>query len=88
MYSLCDSFCFLRLSMCVYLIQVLQTFHKAKNYKGSPMQCESLQTVRGKESKIVYDPRPNHLRNRPESQHAFRSACLNYDHRLVNCLYL
>ena len=60
-----------------YIWQKLQTFHRAKPHKGSPMKAASFQTVRGKEQTLVYDPRPEHMRNRPEKKDQFRNMCIN-----------
>ncbi|XP_041366048.1 uncharacterized protein LOC121381032 isoform X1 [Gigantopelta aegis] len=60
--------------------QVLQTFHKSKVFKGSPLKSSQLQAIRStskEPAQLVYDPRPVHLRNRIESRSIFRNACLN-----------
>ncbi|XP_014674679.1 PREDICTED: uncharacterized protein LOC106814834 [Priapulus caudatus] len=55
--------------------QVLQTFHKAKVYKGSPMKSDDFEAIRGKEgSSLVFDPRPRHMRNSVNSTNRFRNT--------------
>ena len=61
--------------------QMLQSFHKAKSFKGSPMKAVDLATVRGKDSSgLVFDPRPEHLRKCPSNASRFRNMCINYSH--------
>lgn len=60
--------------------QVLQTFHQAKKYTGSPVKMENI-LLRSSSSHMSalkgFDPRPLHHRNRVEYPDHFRSVWLN-----------
>ena len=56
-----------------YILQKLQTFHRAKPHKERPMKAASFQT----EQTLVYDPRTEHTRNRPEKKDQYRNMCIN-----------
>ena len=72
-------------------LQVLQTFHHAKPYKGSPLKSENLQTIRGQEEMLIFDPRPEWLRNQPGASDFFRNTCINSQvinvTKVQTCLY-
>ena len=60
--------------------QVLQTFHQAKKYSGSPVKMENT-LLRSSSAPMTalkdFDPRPVHRRNTPEYPDHFRSVWLN-----------
>ena len=59
-------------------MQKLQSFHRAKQYRGSPMNAKQLMA---ENRNYVYDPRPATMRNNVEKecyQSHFRSVVLNY----------
>ncbi len=58
------------------VLQVLQSFHRAKEHKGSPVKAARLST---KGDDLMFDPRPVDLRGRPAFVAEFRSQCLNYE---------
>ena len=53
--------------------QVLQTFHKSKPHKGSPLKASNLQVLRKSEWNLHYDPRPAELQNTEMYPDYFRS---------------
>lgn len=56
--------------------QVLQTFHRTKPYKGSPMKTATFQEVRI--HNLSYDPRPAKFRKRLDTDDRMRNACISY----------
>ena len=60
----------------------LQTFHHTKQFTGSPLKASELKIRKSESSSSLslnasFDPRPEHLRNRPEYATEFRNACIN-----------
>lgn len=62
--------------------QVLQTFHKVKKFKGSPVKCADLDL--GTENDFAFDPRPHKYRNNPGYPDFVRNLVTNFqsDHRM------
>lgn len=62
--------------------QRLQTFHKAKKFKGSPVKCADLDL--GTEGDFSYDPRPDKYRNNKGYPDFVRNLVANFerDHRM------
>ena len=59
--------------------QKLQTFHRAKPHKGSPLKARQLDMPGCDEiCNNEYDPRPVEYRGNPGYQSYFRNVCLNY----------
>ncbi|XP_062598497.1 uncharacterized protein LOC134259918 [Saccostrea cucullata] len=59
--------------------QRLQTFHKSKRFKGSPIKSDDLNLPGADElTNIAVDPRPEEFRNNPSYPHYFRNVCLNF----------
>ena len=59
--------------------QRLQTFHKCKKFKGSPMKASSVDLPGADEfTKVDFDPRPMDDQNNPAYQDYFRNVCLNF----------
>ena len=56
---------------------MLQTFHHVKANKSSPMKMRVIQTVRGKDDGIVYNPMPHKFRRLPGRRDDFRNMCMN-----------
>ena len=66
------------------MFQVLQTFHRAKAFKGSPLKVAQLQTICGKDSApLVFDTRPEPFWNSEEMSDRFRIACLNLTPQVI-----
>jgi len=55
--------------------QVLQTFHRAKTFKGSPIKSSDLHNLRGRQDGLILDYRP---RNMKHDRHRFRNTCNNF----------
>ncbi|XP_061167356.1 uncharacterized protein LOC133176217 [Saccostrea echinata] len=59
--------------------QRLQTFHKCKSFKGSPIKSDELNLPGADElTNIAIDPKPEEFRNNPSYPHYFRNVCLNF----------
>lgn len=58
---------------CMFSLQKLQSFHKAKEYRGSPKKLDSL-----RDHRLTFDPRPAQYRNQSAYPYHFRSTVLNY----------
>ena len=58
--------------------QKLQTFHHAKEHKGTPMKAETLISVRGQKRKLIYDPRPVKYRLVDGHQDTSQNKCVNF----------
>ena len=56
--------------------QVLQTFHQAKPYTGSPMSTADLHDLR--KNQYIFDPRPSCRIKDPQYPAYFRNTVLNY----------
>ena len=47
------------------------------------MKAYELLSLRENEDvKLIFDPRPDHFRNCPDTVDRFRNACLNYSHKV------
>lgn len=58
--------------------QRLQTFHKSKRFKGSPIKACDLSIAVVKASNVNFDPRPREFQNTANYQDYFRNICLNH----------
>ncbi|KAG1714000.1 hypothetical protein GQR58_001851 [Nymphon striatum] len=83
--DVCVSSCLGRDEKNSIIYKVLQTFHKVKVYKGSPMKSDDFEAIRGKKGRsLLFDPRPQHMRNSVNNTNRFRNTCLNYMHQEKN----
>ncbi|CAC5384454.1 unnamed protein product [Mytilus coruscus] len=58
--------------------QRLQTFHKSKRFKGSPIKACDLSVSAVRASNVNFDPRPRASQNTSNYQDYFRNICLNH----------
>ncbi|CAC5390636.1 unnamed protein product [Mytilus coruscus] len=58
--------------------QRLQTFHKSKRFKGSPIKACDLSVSAVRASNVNFDPRPRASQNTSNYQNYFRNICLNH----------
>eukprot|EP00914_Ancora_sagittata_P028955 GHVO01057168.1.p1 GENE.GHVO01057168.1~~GHVO01057168.1.p1 ORF type:complete len:491 (-),score=62.76 GHVO01057168.1:1035-2507(-) len=57
--------------------QVLQTFHKAKPHRGSPVKAATFGQFRGDRTPVLFDPRPSHRRALPGRLDDLHSRLIN-----------
>ena len=58
-------------------MQVLQTFHRAKPHKGSPLKTTHLEKIRGKS--FVYEAREDQFYNESGYNDHFRNTVCNFE---------
>ncbi|CAC5413912.1 unnamed protein product [Mytilus coruscus] len=58
--------------------QRLQTFHKSKRFKGSPIKACDLSVTVVRASNVNFDPRPRAFQNTSNYQDYFRNICLSH----------
>lgn len=63
--------------------QRLQTFHKSKRFKGSPIKACDLSVSVVRASNVNFDPRPRALQNTSNYQDYFRNICLSHKYGLT-----